>query len=143
MTANAGDTVKRENSNIGLAFKWAEKFNTAILKENPENLSPLFIDQCHWRDLLALTWRIETCSGRQSVQEKIIISAKTQGMRNFRIDKRRSIPKLVERAGKQCIEAFACFDTNVAKCVSVLRLTPDGKKAWTFMSALELSLIHI
>ena len=137
MTAIVCDTVTGEDLNLGLAVKWAEKFNTAILKEDPENLSPLFIDQCHWRDLLALTWRIETCSGRRSVQEKIIISAKTQGMRNFRIDNRRSNPKLVERAGQQCIEAFACFDTNVGKGVSVLRLTPDGKKAWTFMSALE------
>ena len=130
-------TLMKNGSNTELAYQWAEKFNLAIQKENSKNLGVLFIDDCHWRDLLALTWKIETCSGRGSIQEKIMTSAKIQGMRNFRIDERRSKPKLVERAGQQCIEAFGCFDTKVGKGVSVFRLTLDGKQAWTFMSALE------
>ena len=127
----------RNDANADSAYKWAEKFNLAIQKESSENLGGLFIDDCHWRDLLALTWKIETCSGRGAVQKKIMTAAKIQGMRNFRIDERRSKPKLVERAGQQCIEAFGCFDTNIGKGVSVFRLVLDGKQAWTFMSALE------
>ena len=101
----------RNGANADSAYKWAEKFNLAIQKESSENLGGLFIDDCHWRDLLALTWKIETCSGRGAVQKNIMTAAKIQGMRNFRIDERRSKPKLVERAGQQCIEAFGCFTT--------------------------------
>ncbi|MDA7692836.1 NAD(P)/FAD-dependent oxidoreductase [Alphaproteobacteria bacterium] len=117
--------------------QWIEKFNAAIEKQNVTELGDIFIDDCHWRDLLALTWRIETHSGRESLQEKIIVSAKIHGMKNFQLDKRRSAPKLVERAGQSCIEAFGCFDTNIGKCISVFRLSTDGNSAWTFMSALE------
>ena len=86
-------TLMKNGSNTELAYQWAEKFNLAIQKENSKNLGVLFIDDCHWRDLLALTWKIETCSGRGTIQEKIMTSAKIQGMRNFRIDERRSKPK--------------------------------------------------
>ena len=46
----------RNDANADSAYKWAEKFNLAIQKESSENLGGLFIDDCHWRDLLALTW---------------------------------------------------------------------------------------
>ena len=130
-------TLEDDKSVESLAQHWAEKFNAAIETMDFVGLGELFTDDSHWRDLLALTWRIETQSGCQSLQEKILASAKSQEMKNFKLDKRRSVPKLVERAGQYCIEAFASFDTNVGKCVSVFRLLPDGQTAWTFMSALE------
>ena len=134
---NSKINVNNQLSIEGLAQQWTEKFNAAIEKQDVTELGDIFIEDCHWRDLLALTWRIETHSGRESLQEKIIISAKIHGMKNFQLDKRRSAPKLVERAGQSCIEAFGCFDTNIGKCVSVFRLSTDGNSAWTFMSALE------
>jgi cation diffusion facilitator CzcD-associated flavoprotein CzcO len=135
MTTEA--TIKDQNTIENLAQQWAEKFNKAIEKPNSIDLGKLFIEDCHWRDLIALTWRIETLSGRASLQEKIFIAAKNQGMKNFRIDNRRSAPKLIQRAGQDCIEVFGCFDTNIGKCVSVFRLSLDGQLAWTFMSSLE------
>ena len=130
-------TLEDNKSAESLAHNWAKKFNSAIETMDVVGLGELFAGDSHWRDLLALTWRIETQSGRQSLQEKILASAKSQEMKNFKLDERRSAPKLVERAGQYCIEAFASFDTNVGKCVSVFRLLPDGQTAWTFMSALS------
>jgi hypothetical protein len=134
---NSKINVNNQLSIERLAQQWIEKFNAAIEKQDVRELGDIFIEDCHWRDLLALTWRIETHSGRETLQEKIIISSKIHGMKNFQLDKRRSAPKLVERAGQICIEAFGCFDTNIGKCVSVFRLSTDGNSAWTFMSALE------
>lgn len=134
---NSKINVNNQLSIERLAQQWIEKFNAAIEKQDVRELGDIFIEDCHWRDLLALTWRIETHSGRETLQEKIIISSKIHGMKNFQLDKRRSAPKLVERAGQICIEGFGCFDTNIGKCVSVFRLSTDGNSAWTFMSALE------
>ena len=137
MIADTGVTLAEKKLTVDLAYKWAQKFNLAIQQGNVDDLGLLFKDECHWRDLLALTWRIETFSGQQSVKENILTAAKSQGMKNFQIDERRSRPKLVERAGQECIEAFGYFETNVGKGVSVFRLSRDGQLAWTFMSALE------
>jgi putative flavoprotein involved in K+ transport len=137
VTADTGVTLSEKKLTVDLAYKWAQKFNLAIQQGNVDDLGLLFMDECHWRDLLALTWRIETFSGQQSVKENILTAAKSQGMKNFQIDERRSRPKLVERAGQECIEAFGYFETNVGKGVSVFRLSRDGQLAWTFMSALE------
>ena len=73
---NSKINVNNQLSIERLAQQWIEKFNAAIEKQDVRELGDIFIEDCHWRDLLALTWRIETHSGRETLQEKIIISAK-------------------------------------------------------------------
>ena len=49
---------------------WLLSFNEAISDKNSktdsiENLNKLFFENSHWRDILALTWQIQTTSGKQ------------------------------------------------------------------------------
>ena len=119
------------------AEKWITKFTNALNENDALGLGTLFSEDCHWRDLVALTWRIETQSGQVSLQDKLFLYLKKRVVTNLKLDKRRSAPRYVKRAGQPCIEAFACFDTDAGKCVAVIRLQPDGLTAWTLMTALE------
>ena len=76
--------------------EWLAKFDRAI--GDPALLDDLFHADSHWRDVLALTWRIQTVSGRSAVVEELrsrFASAKPSG---FRVDSNRTEPREVTRA---------------------------------------------
>src|SRR3954468_14639600 len=99
----------------------------------------LFHPHCHWRDLLALTWKIGTVSGREAVAREFFQNAKASGARDFRIDPARTPPRQVTRAGRPCIEAIFRFETDAGPCSGVLRLLEenDSVKIWTLLTALD------
>jgi len=110
---------------------WLAKFESALAQRDGAALRELFHADSHWRDVLALTWRIRTTSGREA------LVAALQGARahGFRIDSERTAPRHVTRAGEECIEAFFRFETNEGVGAGVLRTRDD--RAWTLLTALE------
>jgi cation diffusion facilitator CzcD-associated flavoprotein CzcO len=105
-------------------------------------LKALFHPDSHWRDVLALTWRIKTISGLHSILSELKAGACQACPTAFRIDPDRTAPRLVTRAGTQTIEAIFSFETAEGRGSGVLRLTPDagdGNKlrAWTLFTALN------
>ena len=90
--------------------------------------------ESYWRDVLALTWTIQTVGGSGTVAEAL---ASTRAMKpsGFALDRARTSPRVTTRAGTQSTEAFFKFETAVGGCNGVVRLV--GAKAWTVMTALN------
>ena len=112
---------------------WLSRFE----KADASSLRSLFHADCHWRDVLALTWRIETFSGRDAVVQALSAAPRPS---HVEIDPDRTPPRPAMRAGQDVIEAIFRFETADGRGDGVVRLTPDADgtlKAWTLMTALE------
>ena len=127
--------------------EWLINFNQAISsKVNKETaielLDALFFDDSHWRDLLALTWKIQTLSGKNNIINKIYESVLNVQAQGFLVDKNRVQPREVSRADKTVIEVILTFENKFGKCEGIVRLYNDvqdnGKlKAWSLLTALD------
>jgi hypothetical protein len=112
---------------------WLARFE----KADRSQLASLFHADSHWRDVLALTWRIETFTGRDAIAQAL---GAAQRPSYVEIDPDRTPPRAVMRAGSDAIEAIFRFETAEGRGDGVVRLTPDSDgtlKAWTLMTALE------
>jgi hypothetical protein len=116
---------------------WLARFEAALSASDVPGLRGLFQVDCHWRDVLALTWRIETLSGRDAVVDGLHAARKASG---FAVDPGRTPPRLVTRAGSETVEAIFRFETAEGRGDGIVRLTEDEDgawKAWTLLTALE------
>src|SRR4051812_8265424 len=113
---------------------WLAKFERALSQGDEASLHDLFLPESHWRDILALTWNIETVSGSGAVAEALALAVGKRPT-TFRLDPARTPPRVTTRAGTQSTEAFFAFETAIGRCNGVVRLI--GAKAWTVMTALN------
>ena len=126
---------------------WLLSFNEAISDKNSkidslENLNKLFFENSHWRDILALTWQIQTISGKQNIIPKLYDKVLNVIAKDFVIDPQRTQPREVIRAGKSVVEVILKFKTKFGYCEGVVRLYEDSEasgtfKAWNFLTALS------
>ena len=126
---------------------WLLSFNNAISSKNINkdpltNLDKLFFEDSHWRDILALSWKIQTISGKQNIIKKLNDKILDFTARDFSIDLERTSPREVIRAGKNVIEVILKFKTKYGQCEGILRLYQDNEgsrnfKAWNFLTALS------
>jgi cation diffusion facilitator CzcD-associated flavoprotein CzcO len=119
---------------------WLARFEQALASGDAVKLKSLFHADSHWRDVLALSWRIDTVSGVDAIVEALADWAKRARPSGFVVDPERAPPRAVMRAGADAIEAIFKFETAQGRCSGVLRLTPvegDVSKAWTLLTALE------
>ena len=126
---------------------WLQSFNEVIsqqknIDESKKILSNLFFEDSHWRDILALTWKIQTVSGKSKVIENLLNKIMEVSAKSFQIDQRRTPPREVIRAGENVIEVILRFKTKFGNCESVIRLCEDQErkgnfKAWSILTALS------
>ena len=126
---------------------WLQSFNEAISQQNSKDesikiLSNLFFEDSHWRDILALTWKIQTVSGKSKVIENLYNKIMDVSAKSFQIDQQRTLPREVIRAGKNVIEVILRFKTKFGNCEGVVRLFEDQErkgsfKAWSLLTALS------
>ncbi|MCX7380640.1 MAG: NAD(P)-binding domain-containing protein [Alphaproteobacteria bacterium] len=127
-----------EPSAARIVETWLGRFNAACASGDGDGFAALFRTDGHWRDLVALTWRIVTTSGRDAVADALPAAIARAGARNFAVDPDRYPPRFIERAGEAVVEAILRFDTNIGPCAGILRLMPgDDALAWTLMTALH------
>jgi hypothetical protein len=124
---------------VTLVDHWLSRLEEALAAANGALLESLFVAEAHWRDVLALTWRMQTTSGIGSVTSGLLAAAAGNRALGLRTDPDRTPPRGVVRAGTQCVEAIFRFETPVGRCSGVLRLveTAGVLKAWTLLTALE------
>ncbi|MBN9486970.1 MAG: NAD(P)/FAD-dependent oxidoreductase [Alphaproteobacteria bacterium] len=120
---------------------WLAQFERALSGDG-EKLATLFHADSHWRDVLALTWSIETVSGCDTIVRVLKASTHQVKPTGLAIDPDRTAPRRVLRAGAEAIEAIFKFETSAGRGSGVLRLTPDAgsngtMKAWTLLTSLE------
>jgi hypothetical protein len=118
---------------------WLADFEHALAAPGDAALRALFPPDCHWRDVLALTWNIQTLGGRDAIVSALKGCAACARPKGFRIAQKRTAPRRVRRAGTATIEALLAFETDGGWCDAVVRLIEDGgaPKAWTLLTALD------
>ena len=124
------------------AQHWLANFETAIAKRDEVQLNSLFHRESYWRDVLALSWTLQTINGADAIVREIKDHAGRASPGGFTIDRGRAPPRRVTRAGTASIEAIFKFETAIGRGSGIVRLIPDTSdgnrlKMWTLLTALE------
>lgn len=124
------------------ADNWLLQFEDALASPDDVLLKPLFHPDSYWRDVLALSWNIQTVNRAFAIIEELPAHARRSAPSDFRIDAERAAPRRVMRAGTNAIEAIFKFETATGRGHGIVRLIPDAAdgdrlKAWTLLTALE------
>src|SRR5947209_11320197 len=127
---------------FAVAADWLTRFESALTGPDADQLTALFHPDSHWRDVLALTWNIQTVSGADAILRELTAHAGRAGPTAFAVDPDRAAPRTVTRAGTPAIEAMFKFETKVGRGNGIVRLIPDANdgnapKAWTLLTALD------
>jgi cation diffusion facilitator CzcD-associated flavoprotein CzcO len=122
------------------AQNWLAQLESSLSR--PGLLKSLFHPDSYWRDVLALSWNLQTINGADAILKELPLLAKHAAPRNFRIDPDRAAPRRVARAGTDAIEAIFKFETSLGRGSGILRLVGDDAdgqklKAWTLLTALD------
>jgi len=122
------------------AESWLAQFEGALA--NASELQALFHGESYWRDVLALSWNIQTINGADAIVRELQARCPSAAPTNFQIDQGRAAPRRVTRAGTPSIETMFKFETADGRGNGILRLTPDAAdgnrlKAWTLLTSLE------
>ncbi len=125
-----------------IAAQWLAKFAAAADAGAEHDIAALLLAPSYWRDVVALTWHIETRAERAEIAPALVSALQTQAATNFRIDDSACPPGLVTRIGRDVIEAFFTFETKHGRGRGLVRLAADAAdsdqyKAWTLLTALE------
>jgi cation diffusion facilitator CzcD-associated flavoprotein CzcO len=120
-----------------IANHWFARFEQALAERDDALLATLFHRDSHWRDVLALTWRIGTVSGPEAIARQLRAHAGRAKPAGFRADPDRTPPRHVTRAGTKCIEVIFKFETAEGRGNGVLRFLPEEPRAWTLLTALD------
>jgi len=91
---------------------WLADLEQALAAARDADLRALFLPDCHWRDVLALTWTIQTLDGRDAVVSALAQCAARARPNGFRIAENGTPPRRVRRAGIETIEAIVAFETD-------------------------------
>jgi len=123
------------------ADNWLAQFEDALAKPDEGLLETLFLPESYWRDVLALSWNIQTLNGADAILGELKIHARRAAPSGFAIDPDRRAPRKVMRAGTNAIEAIFKFETAVGRGSGIIRLIPDAAsgntlKAWTLLTEL-------
>jgi cation diffusion facilitator CzcD-associated flavoprotein CzcO len=136
MLDTAGDSIS------AMTARWLTQFERALSAGDWPAVQALFHPECHWRDVLALSWEIQTVSGAGQVVAALKSHIGRARPVGFKIDPERTPPRQVIRAGSDAVEAIFAFETADGRGEGVLRLIPDNDdgakfKAWTLLTALR------
>ena len=108
------------------AQAWLDAFERACAKPDPAALDGLFLADSFWRDVLALSWNLQTIAGRDAIALELTALAPKAAPSNFKIAPNRAPPRWVTRAGTNNIEAIFTFETSVGPCNGVVRLVSES-----------------
>ncbi|MEH2490917.1 flavin-containing monooxygenase [Bradyrhizobium sp. AZCC 2230] len=124
------------------AQAWLDEFERALGKPDGAALDRLFLADSFWRDVLALSWNLQTPAGRDAVAQALTALAPKATPSHFKIAPNRAAPRRVTRAGTNTIETIFNFETALGRGSGIVRLVPDAAdgdrlKAWTLLTALD------
>src|SRR6202171_3448785 len=132
-----------KTDNISIAAEtWLAQFEGALAQPDDGLLKTLFHPDSYWRDVLALSWNLQTINGADAILRELKAHTGRAQPAGFRIDPGRAAPRRVTRAGTHTIEAIFKFETAEGRGSGILRLIPDAGdgnrlKAWTLLTALD------
>ena len=124
-----------------LAQEWLAHFERCLAQPSTADWNPLFLEDCYWRDVLALTWNMETLVGRSNVIEGLTETAADAGISSCSLDGYAPEPQIASRVGRDVIEAFFRFETKLGRGRGIVRLVASSEEgqlpqAWTVLTSL-------
>lgn len=124
------------------AQAWLDEFERALGTSDPAALDRLFLLDSFWRDVLALSWNLQTLASSDTIAQELTRLAPKAAPANFKIAPNRAAPRRVTRAGTNTIEVIFSFETAIGRGSGIVRLAPDAVdgdrlKAWTLLTALD------
>jgi cation diffusion facilitator CzcD-associated flavoprotein CzcO len=133
--------LDRTDDSSVAADNWLGQFEEALAMPNDGALKALFHPDSYWRDVLALSWNIQTLNGADAILKALPPLAAKMQPSGFAVDPDRAAPRKVMRAGTNAIEAIFRFETKVGRGSGIIRLIPDTDdgnrlKAWTLLTEL-------
>jgi cation diffusion facilitator CzcD-associated flavoprotein CzcO len=134
--------LARTETNLAVAEGWLAQLERALSDCDDALLKTLFCADSHWRDILALTWRITTVNGRDAIVRELSTHSRRASPVSFKIPSHRTAPRLASRAGIGSIEAIFAFETADGRGSGVVRLKAEDEsdstpRAWTLLTALD------
>jgi cation diffusion facilitator CzcD-associated flavoprotein CzcO len=137
-TTERGHVPARDLTDAEHVQRWLSEFEEALRACDRADLEALFVEDSHWRDLLAFTWTLTPSNSRGTVVSTLLREQPRVQARGFKIAEGRRAPRRVKRTGMEVIEALFEFKTATGRCMGVLRLPasrPD--KAWVMSTSLR------
>lgn len=130
------------STDVSLVEHWLGAFNTALGAGDATSAAAMFIEDGHWRDLVAFTWDIQSMSGQSEIEAVLATTLSEVQPRDFHLPAERTPPRRVKRVGVETLESVIAFDTAKGPGSGILRLVedesgPGGMKAWILMTSLE------
>ncbi|MEL6373580.1 MAG: NAD(P)/FAD-dependent oxidoreductase [Pseudomonadota bacterium] len=122
--------------------RWLKALNEALDSGNEAALAACFADDCHWRDLVALTGEIITHSGA-ALAPALMARAASSGLQPLALEQARTPPQRQTRAGIAVIEAIVRFETAAGTGAGVVRLHDgDGERPTAYSLMTSLVTLH-
>ena len=121
--------LSRPDTIVTAVNNWLARFEQALAASNGDLFNGLFHTDSHWRDILALTWRIQTIEGSDAIAQALRAHAGRAKPTGFKIAANRTPPRLATRAGTEAIEAIFTFEVADGPGSGALRLTKDPHQA--------------
>ena len=134
--------LDRTNDISIAAQAWLDTFERTLGRPEPAALNDLFVADSFWRDVLALSWTLQTLAGRETIAQALAALAPKAAPARFEIAPNRAASRQVTRAGTSSVEAIFNFETATGRGSGIVRLVPDRAdgdrlKAWTLLTALD------
>src|SRR5258707_1710208 len=114
--------LDRTDDSSVAADTWLAQFEEALGKPDDALLYQLFHPDSYWRDVLALSWNLQTVNGADAILSELKRHAISASPRGFRIDPDRAAPRWTTRAGTNAIESIFQLETAQALANGMLRL---------------------
>ncbi|KAJ7090179.1 hypothetical protein C8R44DRAFT_818281 [Mycena epipterygia] len=121
-------TVPQDLDVSKVAAAWMVSFVSCVEAGDVAGVTKLFIDESHWRDMLALTWDFRSFHGAPSIQNFLSDRLASAQLTNFRIkDQFTALQQPYPDIA--WIQVIFDFETSVGLVSGVVRLVPQPSRA--------------
>jgi len=118
--------------------RWLHAFESALQVRDVEALAGFFVEDSHWRDLVAFTWTITPHRGARQIAEALAKAQPQVDAHGFARSPQRAPARRVKRHAREVIESIFDFETQTGRGSGVVRLMADQPdKAWVLLTSLE------
>jgi len=130
------------NDAASILTGWLNEFSRALASGNTNRAAGLFLEDGHWKDLLAFTWEHRSFSGRNAISRALEATLATAAPSQFRISPDRSSPVRTRRARRDVVEGYFDFETRDGHGSAFVRISvPDSPTdkplAWILLTTLQ------
>jgi cation diffusion facilitator CzcD-associated flavoprotein CzcO len=141
--AQAMNDVVSEKPDANEVFSnWIGAFGEALTSGDIDAILGFLDTDCHWKDLLSVTWSYPVFIGHDDIRAAIEKQLPIVGISNVGIAEDRAEPRFHKRGGKPVLEGYFDFETKLGRGAGFVRLvvdseSPCGVKVSSILTSLQ------